>query len=103
MRPEAVDAMVAQLRDSYANPSGAHRPARAARRAIDEVRDTMAELTGSQPGEIVFTSGGTEADNLAVFGVHDGAGGVVVASAIEHHAVLDPVRARGGRAGRGAP
>jgi cysteine desulfurase len=97
MRPEAVEAMVAHLRDSYANPSGAHRPARAARRAIDEVRDTMAELTGAQPGEIVFTSGGTEADNLAVFGVHDRAGGTIVSSAIEHHAVLDPVVARGGR------
>jgi cysteine desulfurase len=97
MRPEAVDAMVAQLRHTYANPSGAHRPARAARRAIDEVRDTLAELTGAQPGEIVFTSGGTESDNLAVFGVHDRVGGAVVASAVEHHAVLDPVLARGGR------
>jgi cysteine desulfurase len=97
MRPEAVDAMVGQLRDGYANPSGAHRAARAARRAIDEVRDTIAELTGVEPGGIVFTSGGTEADNLAVFGVHDRVGGGIVASAVEHHAVLDPVVARSGR------
>ena len=55
----------------YANPSGAHRLARAARRAIDEARDAMAELSGPQPGEVVFTSGGTEADNLAVLGIHD--------------------------------
>ncbi len=97
VRPAAVEAMVAQLRDGYANPSGAHRPARHARRAIDEVRDTLAEVLGAQPGEIVFTSGGTEADNLAVLGTHDRVGGTLVASAVEHHAVLDAVVGRGGR------
>jgi cysteine desulfurase len=97
MRPEAVEAMLPFLTEQFANPSGAHRPAREARRAIDEARDTMAELLGFEPGEIVFTGGGTEADNLAVFGVHDRWGGTVVCSAIEHHAVLDAVEARGGR------
>ena len=97
LRPTALDAMAAHLRDRYANPSGAHRAARAERRAIDEVRDTLAELTGADPGEVVFTSGGTEADNLAVFGVHDRVGGVVVASAVEHHAVLEPASTRGAR------
>ncbi|MBK5224729.1 MAG: aminotransferase class V-fold PLP-dependent enzyme, partial [Acidimicrobiia bacterium] len=52
---------------------------------------------GCRPGEVVFTGGGTEADNLAIAGVHAAAGGVVVCSAIEHHAVLDPVEALGGR------
>ena len=52
----------------FANPSGAHRMARDARRAIDDARDVVAELIGARPGEVVFTSGGTEADNLAVFG-----------------------------------
>jgi cysteine desulfurase len=57
----------------------------------------MAEVLGCEPGEVVFTSGGTEADNLAVLGVHDARGGPVVCSGIEHHAVLDPVEHIGGR------
>jgi cysteine desulfurase len=97
MRPEAVEAMLPFFSDRFANPSGAHAPARDARRAVDEARDIMAEVLGCQPGEVVFTSGGTEADNLAVLGTHDRRGGVVVCSATEHHAVLDAVSARAGR------
>jgi cysteine desulfurase len=104
MRPEAVEAMLPFLTERFANPSGAHRLARDARRAIDEARDELAELLGCGPGEIVFTSGGTEADNLAIFGAGraDATGeaapdGLAVCSAIEHHAVLDPVLAVGGR------
>ena len=89
--------MLPYLREQYANPSGAHTMARTARRAIDESRDLLAEVLGVGPNEIVFTGGGTEADNLAVFGVHDRMGGVVVGSATEHHAVLEPIEARGGR------
>jgi cysteine desulfurase len=97
MRPEAVDAMLPYLADDYGNPSGAHRMARRARKAIDEARDLVAEALGAKPREIVFCSGGTEADNLAVQGVHRRHGGIVVASAVEHHAVLDPVAEVGGR------
>jgi cysteine desulfurase len=97
MHPEVLDAMLPYLRGFYANPSGAHTMAREARKAIDESRDVMADVLGAEPREIVFTGGGTEADNLAVLGVHDRSGGVVVASAIEHHAVLDPVQRNGGR------
>lgn len=97
MRAEAVDAMLPYLRGDFANPSGAHTMARTARKAIDEARDRCAEALGAEPREIVFTGGGTEADNLAVFGVHDRVGGTVVGSALEHHAVLEPVEARGGR------
>jgi cysteine desulfurase len=97
MRPEAVEAMLPFLSERFANPSGAHLLARDARRAIDEARDVVAEVLGAEPGEVVFTSGGTEADNLAVLGRHDLRGGVVVCSAIEHHAVLDPVESRRGR------
>jgi len=97
MRAEAIEAMQPWLRNQHANPSGAHRLARQARRALDEARDAVADALGAEPGEVVFTSGGTEADNLAVFGVHDRRGGRLVASAVEHHAVLDPVRARDGR------
>jgi cysteine desulfurase len=97
MRPEAVEAMLPFLAERFANPSGSHAAARDARRAIDEARDVVAALLGAAPGEVVFTSGGTEADNLAVLGVHDRRGGTVVCGATEHHAVLDPVEARGGR------
>ena len=96
-RPEVADAMWPWLAASCANPTGAHRAARAARRAVDEARDAVAALLGCAPGEVVFTSGGTEADDLAVNGVLDAAGGVAVCSAIEHHAVADPVAHRGGR------
>ena len=91
MRPEAVDAMLPFYTVDYGNPSGAHLMARAARRAVDDARDIVAEALGAQPSEVVFTSGGTEADNLAVFGVVRRRGGVAVCSAIEHHAILHPV------------
>lgn len=89
--------MLPFLRDQYANPSGAHAMARTARKAIDESRDLLATVLGVEPNEVIFTGGGTEADNLAVFGVHDRVGGVLVGSSIEHHAVIEPIEARGGR------
>ena len=79
------------------NPTGSHAPARAARRVIDEARDEVAAALGCRPGEVVFTGSGTEADNLAVTGVLGAAGGIAVCSAVEHAAVLRPVRAAGGR------
>lgn len=97
MRPEAVEAMLPFLTERFGNPSGAHLLARDARRAVDDARDTMAELLGCEPGEVVFTSGGTESDNLAVLGVGDARGGIPVCLATEHHAVLDPVERVGGR------
>jgi len=96
MRPEAVEAMLPFLTDRFANPSGAHRRARDARRAVDEAREELAALVGCEPGDVVFTSGGTESDNLAVFGLGTG-DGAVVCSAVEHHAVLDPVESIEGR------
>ena len=97
MRPEAVEAMLPFLQERFANPSGAHAAARDARRAVDEARDVVAESLGCQPGEVVFTSGGTEADNHAVLGAVRQHGGLGVASAVEHHAVLHPVEHVGGR------
>ena len=106
LRPEARAAMLPWLGERFGNPSGAHRVARAARQAIDEARDAVAEAVGCQPGEVVFTSGGTEADNLAVRGVHAARPGRVLCSAVEHDAVLGPVAAVGGDTvpvdGRGA-
>jgi cysteine desulfurase len=95
VRPEAIEAMLPYLTTSYGNPSGAHAMARSARGAIDDARAVIADALGCTPGEVVFTSGGTESDNAAVFGFADR--GAVVCSAIEHHAVLDPVHHRGGR------
>ena len=93
--PEAVEAMQPFYDAAYANPSGAHRMARDAMRAVNDARDLLAELWGAEPGEIVFCSGATEADNLAVFGVADAAvpsvSNRIVCSAIEHPAVLAPV------------
>jgi cysteine desulfurase len=71
--------------------------ARAARQAIDEARDAVAEAIGCRPGDVVFTSGGTEADNLAVTGVHGARPGPVLCSAVEHEAVLGPVARASGR------
>lgn len=97
LRPEALAAFDAVHQEYYANPSGAHLLARAARRVLEDARDAMAAALGCRPREVVFTGGGTEADNLAVFGVHSARGGTVVTVAHEHHAVLHPVERVGGR------
>ncbi len=96
VRPEAVEVMVPILRENFGNPSGAHRMARAANQVLDEARERLAGALGCEPGEIVFTAGGTEADNLAVTGTVTALEGRPVCSAIEHHAVLDPVEYHGG-------
>jgi cysteine desulfurase len=97
MREEAIDAMMPLLSGSFGNPSGPHHVARAARAALDEARESLAAVLGADPGEIVFTSGGTEADSLAVCGVHARRGGTVLCSSIEHKAVLAAAKAVGGR------
>ena len=96
LRPEARAAMLDQLGRSQGNTTGSHTLARASRRVVDEARDVVAACLGCRPSEVVFTSGGTEADNLAVAGAVAATGGSAVCSAIEHHAVLHPVGALGG-------
>ena len=96
VRPEVVAAMLPWLADRPGNPSGSHAAAREARRAVDDARDLVAALVGCLPGEVVFTSGGTEADNLAVDGVVQATGGIPVCSPAEHPAVLAPVLDAGG-------
>jgi cysteine desulfurase len=96
MRPEAVAALVEVLEHTPGNPSGQHRWARDARRRLDDARDGIASLLGIEPGGVVFTSGGTESDNLAIRGVLGAYGGRALCSEIEHHAVLDVVHASGG-------
>ena len=97
--------MLPWLGERTGNPSGAHRLARDARRAIDDARDVFAELTGFEPGDIVFTAGGTEADDLAINGVLDAVrddrpGATAVCPATKHHAVLEAVEHRHGRVAR---
>lgn len=91
MVPAAVEAMTTEM--AYVgNPSSLHASGRRARRVVEEARETIASALGCRPGEVVFTSGGTEADNLALKGVFwSRPGDRVLASAIEHHAVLDPL------------
>ncbi len=96
LRPEAVAAMEPFLSDRYGNPSAAHALGRDAIRAVDEARELMAELLGCAPGEVVFTSGGTESDAHAVTGGIPVRSGRVLCSAVEHPAVLGAVRALGG-------
>src|ERR1700689_5786274 len=95
MRPEAIAAMTEELA-RLGNPSSLHAAGRRARRGVEESREQLAEGFGARPSEIVFTSGGTEADNLAVKGLywarHQGARRRVLTTSVEHHAVLDSVR-----------
>lgn len=98
VRPDVVDAMVAVLTGASGNPSGAHADARQARQAVDDAREQIALIVGADLGEVVFTGGGTEADNLAVAGSlapfrERGSLGPVVCAAMEHHAVLSACRA----------
>ena len=75
------------------NPSSLHASGRRARRVVEESRETIAAALGARPGEVVFTSGGTEADNLALKGVFwSRPGHRILASAVEHHAVLDSLQ-----------
>jgi cysteine desulfurase len=107
MAPEAVEAMLPYLSGTFANPSGSHLESRLARRAVDDARERLAALLGADLGEIVFTSGGTEADNLAVLGgweaaatpATDGPPRPLVCSAMEHHAVLNACVALARRTG----
>ncbi|MFF1547597.1 cysteine desulfurase family protein [Streptomyces sp. NPDC058291] len=96
MLPEAVEALTAHL-GVTGNASSLHAAGRQARRTVEEARETLAEALGARPSEVVLTSGGTEADNLAVKGLYwsrrdaDPARTRVLASPVEHHAVLDAV------------
>lgn len=96
MRREAIEAMLPFLDQQYANPNGSHRFARQARAALDDARETVAEVLGCAPGDVIFTGGGTESDNTAVLGTVAARGGTAVCPTVEHHAVLHAVhRVRG--------
>ena len=98
LRPAARDAWLAAAERHHANPTGSHLAARDARRALDGAREQVAADLGAETGEIVFTSGGSEADNMAVRGALGARGpeAVAVTTEAEHHAVHDPVERSGG-------
>jgi cysteine desulfurase len=109
LRPEVAEAMAAVQSEALGNPTGSHPPAQRARRLLDDARHEIADLLGRQPGEIVFTSGGTESANLAIFGILDAAAqrahsaashgaaasgaASVLCAAVEHPAVWESCRA----------
>ncbi|HUE95187.1 MAG TPA: cysteine desulfurase family protein [Longimicrobiaceae bacterium] len=94
VRPEVREAMLPLLSENFGNPSSVHRWGRHAKLELEEARARIADLIGARPTEIVFTRGGTEADNLAVLGRSRREKGAPIAcSAIEHRAVLMAARA----------
>jgi cysteine desulfurase len=95
VRPEVLEAMLPWFSDKFGNPSSVHTPGQEARAAVEKARAQVAALFGVRPMEVIFTSGGTEADNLAVKGIawsRREKGNHIITSSIEHHAVLDSVR-----------
>ena len=94
--PEVLEAMRPFLLEQFGNASSIHQEGQQARSAVERARGSVAQFLGCRPSEIVFTSGGTESDNLAVFGSVR-AGDHVVTSAVEHHAVLHAVERLGER------
>lgn len=95
LAPEVLADMLPILKENFGNPSSVHSRGRAARVKLDEAREQTAELIHAHPTELVFTSGGTESDNLAILGVAHALkdkGRHIITSAIEHPAVLNPCR-----------
>jgi cysteine desulfurase len=93
--PEVKEAMLGTLDEDFGNPSSVHAAGRRARQLVEDARDRVALAIGASPAEVVFTGGGTEADNLALKGAVEklrGNGDHVVVAAFEHHAVLDPAK-----------
>jgi len=88
VHPAVLDALRESLRDVYGNASSIHKEGQTARRRIEDARESVASLIGATAREIVFTSGGTESNNAAIFGA---AGDHTVTTAIEHPSVLEPI------------
>src|SRR5213080_2190311 len=90
----ALEAMLPFLERHHGNPSSIHAAGREARAGVDDARDRLADLLGAKPHELIFTSGGTESNNLAVLGLARGRAGRgkhLISAKTEHHAVLNTV------------
>jgi cysteine desulfurase len=86
-----LERMLPYFRERFGNPSSAHASGRSARRALEDARETVARLLDAEPDEVIFTSGATEANNLALLGLSGQARGLAVASPIEHPSVVEPL------------
>lgn len=102
LRPEVLEVMLPWMSEGYGNPSSLHKEGKQARQALDIAREKVASLIGAKPIDIIFTSGGTEANNTIITGVtsavrqkkgRERGGNHAVCSALEHHAVLEPMQA----------
>jgi cysteine desulfurase len=95
--PAVVERMMVVLRDEFGNPSSVHHFGQQAKAALDDARTDVANLIGAEPSEVLFTSGGTEADNIAIRGAAEAVEATgrrhLIASGIEHEAVLNTVKA----------
>jgi len=87
LAPEVLDAMLPYLREEFGNPNSIHSKGQSAKNAIEKARRTVAKILFCEPEEVIFTSGGTESDNLALRGVLQ-KGGHLIISEVEHHAIL---------------
>ena len=90
--PEVVEVMTRHWRDSFANPGSRHGAGRRARQALETARESMAGILGAHPDEVVFTSGGTESNNMAVLGLASGPPGTIALTGAEHPAVIEAAR-----------
>lgn len=95
VHPEVLEAMLPYLRENFGNPSSLHSFGKRARKGVEEAREKLAKLIGCLPEEIIFLSGGTEANNLAIKGVAEALkskGNHIITSKVEHHAILNPCK-----------
>lgn len=98
LHPQVLEAMMPIFQEHFGNPSSLHSFGRAARQQLNDSRDTIASLLGCESSELIFTSGGTESNNLAIVGAvrAHGPQGHIITTAVEHHAVLESCRALAG-------
>src|SRR5262245_9102598 len=90
--PVVLEAMRPHLTSIHGNPASAHAAGRQARRALEDAREQVAALLGAFADEVVFTSGATEANNLAIFGLAGSPPGHLIGSPVEHPCVTEPLR-----------
>ncbi len=90
--PEVVEAMRPFWSEHFGNPSSPHSYGRKARQALEDAREQIAQMLGAQPDEVIFTSGATEANNLALFGLSGDSPGHILAAPIEHPCVIEPLK-----------
>ena len=95
--PEVIETVSRHLGESFGNPGSRHAAGRRARVVLEDARETIAAILGADPGEVIFTSGGTESTNLALFGFASGNPGVILTTAGEHPATTESIEALRGR------